>query len=488
MNNSGGWIDQPAARQKDINATDLINLRFKSLWKPTDDTSLEATVVVHRKDGGFSQSEDENGDFTQTFGLVTTPTVSDDYELYNLTGVSDFGFAEGMFSSSYRRSIRTFESDGRLFQILPPPLPAFDTLSDSRSRETVMSHEARLASTGDGALSWVIGGFYSDVESEGVTSTFFAFQPVPGDPLPAPILVATDNRSESWAVFGDVGLALFEGFEIGGGLRYFEDDREEVIGAQSASFDSLSPRVYANYDLSDSVTVYASVAKGFRSGGFNAPGQPVFDPDELWTYEIGTKFAFPAQGFDGEISAYFADYTDFQILGVDPAIPGATGIFSNGGDAEIKGIDARLGFQATDSLRFDASGSYVESEVTALRVISSPFVIGDPLDNVPEYSFSVSSSYDFTLIGKPASARLDYSQRGETRWTSRDVGAHFIGRSGVNNMLNLNVGIELTEQTSLSLTGENLLDDRDLIAPTELTGFAARNRPRTLGIEFSFRQ
>lgn len=482
VDNSSGWIDQPAAKQKNINSEDMINLRIKGLFKPTDNTELASTVIVHRNDSGFSQSEDENGNFTQTFGLTTTPSLEDNYELYNVTGIAQFGDVEGMFSSSFRRSTREVSSEGRFFQFLPPPFPPFDVLIDDNSaREKAMSHEVRFNSIGEGRISWVVGAFYMDVELEDDSTVFFGLH-APGAPLPTPTIDQLSLASESWAVFGDVTIALTEGLEIGGGLRYFEDERKEEIGVQEASFDSLSPRAFLKYNMSDTITAYASVAKGFRSGGFNLPGQPVFNPDSLWTYEVGAKFGLPRIGVDGEVAAYFTDYTDFQILGVVPGTAGT--IVSNGGDAEIRGIDARLGFQLAENFRFDASGTYVDSEVTALRVADSPFILGDPLDNVPEYSFALSSTYDFDVGNKPGSLRIDYSQRGETRWTNRSFGPHFIGRSGVNNMLNFDLGLSVTEHARISIVGENLLNDRDLIAATVLTGFAPRNRPRTVGLEF----
>ena len=77
------------------------------------------------------------------------------------------------------------------------------------------------------------------------------------------------------------------------GLRYFEDDREFFDGAttQAETFDSTSPRVYVNFDLTDDIKAYASVAEGFRSGGFNPAGSPSFEPENILSYELGTKMS-----------------------------------------------------------------------------------------------------------------------------------------------------------------------------------------------------
>src|SRR5690606_16394346 len=100
------------------------------------------------------------------------------------------------------------------------------------------------------------------------------------------------------------------------GLRYFNEHKKADIdstnlGASSVdigdeSFNSLNPRFNLSYEFSSSSMVYANVAKGFRSGGFNATSvgggvieiPPTYDSDEIWTYELGTKH----QIFGGKLS------------------------------------------------------------------------------------------------------------------------------------------------------------------------------------------
>lgn len=74
-------------------------------------------------------------------------------------------------------------------------------------------------------------------------------------------------------------MLLTERLEIGAGLRYFEDDRELYDGTntQAGTFDALSPRFYVNYAVTEDINSYASIAKGFRSGGFNRFGESPYD-------------------------------------------------------------------------------------------------------------------------------------------------------------------------------------------------------------------
>ncbi len=489
IENSGGWIDQPAIGRKNINNQDVVNIRVKTLWQPSDATSIGLTTIVHRNEAGaHNQSEDEDGNFAQTFGLTSTPSWDDDYELHNLTLTRDFDSISFTSSSSYMDARQLQSSSGRRFQLSPPPAPVLDYHRFSNDRETTaFSQEVRLTSVGSGPFQWTAGVFYRDIKGSRLSSFMIGVYE-PGDPLPDAFGLVSTSSSESWAVFGNAGYEVNDRLEIGAGLRYFKDDRGAFNGTvrQEDSFDSVTPRFYLNYDISNEIKVYGSIAKGFRSGGFNTVGSPSYGPDSMWTYELGTKMTAMDGEVDAELAFYYSEYTDLQLLGIAPPPAPPVDDISNGGEAEIKGVDLSVGWHATDDFRLEAKGSVVQSEVVKLRVSNSPFILGDRLDSVPKYSFTLSAILNFEIDGKAGFGRLDYSQRGKTLWTSRDIWPGFMGSSGVNNMLGGRLELQWNDNISIGLFGENLLNDRDLISPYAFTGFSARNRPRTVGVEFGF--
>ncbi len=487
--NSGGWIDQPAVNQKDINDQNVANLRLKTLWQPSETFSLNSTIVIHRNNAGAqSQSEDDNGNFIQPFEFSTTPSWEDDYNLYNLTLTKDFDGVSIVSSTSYTDAEVLKIQEGRLFQLLPPPAEPYDVLNlFSKSSQTALNQELRFSSNSDSAWQWSVGTFYRDFETIASGSTLFSLH-FPGDPLPAPSSFVSERNSESWAVFGNTSYNFTEDFEVGVGVRYFKDDRVYFDGAvtQEASFDSVNPRFYVNYSVSDDVQLYSSVAKGFRSGGFNAEDQPSYDSDELWTYEVGTKMSAWDGRLDMEVALFYSEYEELQLLGVPPPPALPVSIITNGGKSVIKGMDLTLNWSATDTLIFQLNASVADTEVTELSVADSTYIVGDRIDFVPDYSFTASAIYDFIVADKSGFFRLDYNQRGSTLWTYRALGPHFIGKTPVNNMLNFNISMNLTDRVRFGVFGKNMLNDREYIAPTYLTGFAARNRPRTVGVEVSF--
>ncbi|WP_257839671.1 TonB-dependent receptor domain-containing protein [Phenylobacterium sp. J426] len=62
--------------------------------------------------------------------------------------------------------------------------------------------------------------------------------------------------------------------------------------AAKASWRAWTPKVGIQYDVSEDVMAYASITRGFKSGGFQLwDGRP-FRPEYIWSYEGGVKSMF----------------------------------------------------------------------------------------------------------------------------------------------------------------------------------------------------
>src|SRR5690606_32338652 len=121
-----------------------------------------------------------------------------------------------------------------------------------------------------------------------------------------------------------------------------------AVDGGKASFDTLNPRVNLRYMPSPTATFYANVSKGFRSGGFNQTSlgggvvaiPPTYDPDELWSYELGSKQQFFGRMLDLEAAVYYNDWQDVQSPFI---VPLATGLVTtNGGKVQGVGVDLSM--------------------------------------------------------------------------------------------------------------------------------------------------
>ena len=84
-----------------------------------------------------------------------------------------------------------------------------------------------------------------------------------------------------------------------------------------------SPMVSLDWQATPDTMLYARVAKGFKSGGFNGRANTVaestkYDPETVWSYEAGFKTTIAKQlRLNGSI--FYNDYKDFQarVSGLD---------------------------------------------------------------------------------------------------------------------------------------------------------------------------
>ncbi len=494
FDNSGGWIDQPAQSLSNINHENVTNVRVKTLWQPAEQLSVATMVVIHDNQiGAPNQGEDENGNYRQAFDGVLTPTATGDetYEIYNLNIGYDFGSVRFLSSTNYidqealQRGLTVFSpvsgpaSEEPLWHFLMP--------SGNTGSET-FNQEIRFSSTNDEALQWSVGGFYQDSDHR------FGFGPWLFGPLPLPALLEGDSSesstSESWAVFGEVSYELTQRLEIGGGLRYFKDSRTLTPDAgnstQAGSFDNISPRLFARYDISDNVTAFANIGKGFRSGGFISFGAPPYGPEIVWSYELGLKMEALGGRLAAEVSAYYSDYTDYIVAVTKLDDNSLISITENAGNAEIRGIDLDLAWQANDRLRLELSGSLIDTQFVSVKGgTTSSFEIGDELPYVAKYQFTVSAIHDFTLYDKSAFARLDYNQQDSVALSFLNLGPWWVGESDVINMMNFTASMEINENLSFGIFAKNLLNDRGRLDPYEFQYTAARARPRTIGLKIA---
>jgi outer membrane receptor protein involved in Fe transport len=486
----GGWIDQPAAGQRNINGGDLTDVRIKGLWRPDPSFTLSAMVNINRTDRGLDYSDlNSPQTYTQLFDLTTTPSARKDHDLYNLTMTYDWApVARVLNTVTYLHVDDTERNYSISAQYLPPDqFPPYEIYEPSNlTQGHLFADEFRLTSTGSGRWQWVVGGLYRYFQDElPLTNSYFALS---GTPLSAAysITSGSEARWESWSVFGDTSYQFGERLTLGAGARYFHENQEVsdlvALTHQDGKFHSTDPRVYAQYKLSSNANVYASAAKGFRSGGFNLQGQPPFGPEDVWTYELGAKgiIADSKVSFDG--AAYLTNYSQYQMYAQESI--GQILIF-NAGSVRIKGVEADLTWNPLDHWRLEARGTYVNARFTEINATKTVSTVGDPLDDVPRYQFTLSGQYDFSWLAKHDVVRLDYNETSSLAMRDRSIGPWYYASSPVIQMLNLHMSSMLKDNLRVGFSVQNLLNDQSYVSPSWYLGQGARSRPRTYGVEFS---
>lgn len=306
--------------------------------------------------------------------------------------------------------------------------------------------------------------------------------------------------SKAKAAYINADWALAERWSLGLGLRHFRETltvltRGTATGAPAngdykQSVIANNPRIHLGWapeiaGLDDSM-FYLSAAKGFRSGGANAAQEndtsgidPVYQPDEVWTYELGGRLKL----FNGlvipEVALYYNDWSNVQSYVATDLFP----YIKNVGDADGFGIDIQLTAQPTSSLSLRTGIAWNDMKFVGNTADKNP---GDPMDYVPRYSASQSITWTPPLnAGRNAFVRIDYSWRERTRYVYRLSGTD--NYSDIVANLNLRLGIQKAGY-EFALTGTNLTNFAGRQTPTkdEPEARGVRTRPRNIGLELIY--
>lgn len=267
------------------------------------------------------------------------------------------------------------------------------------------THELRFVYTPTDSLRLELGGFLSDGEDNNAI-TFPALPIIAGitDPsliAPAadsfPDVLGVDILTELNSIFGAFEWTSADSrFKFAAEVRYSDTDiattdlDAAVPTELTDNFSFITPRVTAEYSLTDETLVYATVARGAKAGGFNPTAaldsERTFDPEFNWTYELGLKTALLDNRLVVNGAVYYTDWSALQVNSPDTGAtnPNATNIILNLADATVFGGEVEATFRLTENLTVDGTFSYANSEyddgsIDNRFVRPGSFFIGTPL-------------------------------------------------------------------------------------------------------------
>ena len=247
------------------------------------------------------------------------------------------------------------------------------------------------------------------------------------------ILLATHSLldNNSFAAFTEVDLNWTDKLTTTLGVRYTEEEkrvRGAPFGACSLDFtvcplsaessvsdDNVSPKVGVSYQFTPDQLGFASVTKGFRSGGFSLRGTAIIEPykaEEVTAYEVGYKGDLMDRHLRLNVSAFYNEYSDLQrtVLGVSESQGVVQSVF-NAADATISGLELEVTYLLTNELSLDFVYGYTDAGYDRFDGVTNP---GDrSFVRVPENTGSIALSYDKTLgSGATINGRISASYTG----------------------------------------------------------------------------
>ncbi len=334
------------------------------------------------------------------------------------------------------------------------PLPA-QFLFDLETDIDQTNLELRLGDLESDGFRWAVGGLYWNEEVRQKNGNLIVLMFVPiisaGQNVAAqsPITKRDEGRdTDHWSAYGILEYDFNDRLTGSVEARYSDESTDTfwtvggngMIGAAFAgpipvnnnptasrgSEDSFfTPRFTLEYQYSENILTYASIAKGVKPGGVSTIASPNpltarFAPEELWNYEVGFKSTLAGGRVTFNAAAFFMDYEGKQTVSLEPSETAATGfdlVVGNAGAAEIKGFELEAALAVTEGLLIGGGYTWLDSEYTDyVSLTNSALTIGlvndctleqtpagfflcsvdqsgMEMERVPRYNINLSASY-----------------------------------------------------------------------------------------------
>lgn len=191
---------------------------------------------------------------------------------------------------------------------------------------------------------------------------------------------------------------------------------ESGVFRDSEDYSNVSGKLGLDWTPNDDTLVYASISRGFKSGGYNGAGVSTwgqlepYSEEELTAYEVGVKASLAERSVNLRAATFLYDYSDKQIIGVvaDDVFGLLTQIV-NVPESDIWGAEAELEWQASEGLYLRAGASWLDSEVSDFIGLDGTGTVTDfegrDLAQMPQWQFTGQAEYR-TAISDTLYARV----------------------------------------------------------------------------------
>ena len=423
--------------------------------------------------------------------------LSDSTTLRSTTAYRDFEAIAFIEFDNFAATI--FQNDG------------FETFSETFSQELILEGSADR-------LEWLLGAYYFGEDGDNNSKIRVANSFATGG-----WNQFISSEVDSISGFAHLSFSVTDRVRLSGGARYTSEDREfsaagDLVGlppgnrlfqplvGDDGSWDAWSPKVTLDFTPTDSMLVYGTVSRGFRSGGFNGnttssdPDLNRYDPEFVTNYEIGLKANW-SRRVTLDAAVYYMKYKDKQFS-FQIAQPGGApvAVKGNAAAAELIGVEVGLRAALTEYWLLEVGFAYNDSEYTKVRddALGLRITLDSPFQYAPKRTANLSLQYlnpDLGGVGA-ASFRVDaaYKSRIYYNTVRSEIEHALFGPSNFqDDYVKLNARINFAPHNanwSTTLYAVNLTNkvvtDFNLGIPGFSFDRASYGQPREVGIEVRY--
>jgi len=300
---------------------------------------------------------------------------------------------------------------------------------------------------------------------------------------------------KSFGIFTHLDYKLTNKLSLLGGIRYDKNTKELKNHLtnlfEKNSFNELSPKLAMKYQMNDTMMTYATISKGFKTGGYfpYAPsGYEYYDQETLINYEVGVKSSFLDNKLHINTSLYYIDVSDKQV---NVPISIYTNYMKNAESASSKGFEIDAKYNLNEEITLFSSFAYNKAtfkdfKYTSIITDSSFNVIGTQnVDNSGKY-IPYAPKYTYGLGAQYRDSNGIYGNI-----SINGYGSFFVDDS--NNyevdpyaLVDTKIGYE-SENYDIYLYGKNIFDKDYSILAQYGSDVLTLSKPREIGIQLAYR-
>jgi iron complex outermembrane receptor protein len=501
--------------KKGVGGSEFNGGRISVLWQPNDNLAVNLMHLTQDlEQDGFNEAIFDKGGyrnlaFDWSGHLVGSEFLGEDTDITSLTVEYDLGWGSLLSASTIRKDktdrFRDLNRVGSFFA---------GTVQSGESDFDAFFQEFRLATEFEGALQFVGGVYYENIEN--VLLQHVAW--VGDDALQSGRGLGSDpdgifdqrveNHIQQTALFGEVSYAFSDQLALTLGSRWFEYDRRAFelrtghFGGPTSDINSSESdsrnKVNLTYTPNEDVLLYAQWSQGFRLGKPLTPAinpacdadndgildgtsisatDPSLSADTLDNYELGGKLSLMDNRLTINTALYHIKWSDLPI-----AVSHTCGHVAqtNGGKATIQGLEIETSYALSDTLRMNVGASYSDGELTEDNSIGSK---GDRLPLSPRSNANVGIEYFFQWADHDGFVRVDYAYVGNFYNDLQEATLQL----GDYDKLSLRAGFSISDHLDIELYGNNLTNsDEPTILIFGLSNRTVRVPPAQFGVDLRY--
>ena len=475
-------------------------------FTPLDKLLIDLKFRIHEfdDDGGYPEVPMDK----EIYQSVTGLTKLDDFEIgYDYSGKSSSKSNATSLRVRYEResfdfvsvtAYRDMDNTGWLDADYSP-LEMYFGYQTVESEN--ITQELRIQSKDSNeSFKWLFGLYYSKEDKyygcEAYLDTLYA--EMMGVPLYTSEDFSADLGAEDKAIFGQSTVRfLDDALGVTVGLRYERSKRtmdnkvhtfagEPVVDEMNdlENTDSLFlPKFAIDYYFNDHIMTYASIAKGYKPGGFAYAVDDInlvdFEPEISTAYELGIKNEFPELGLRVNVAGFYTKVDDYQDR---VQLDALTVYQDNATETDIYGFELEASYALTTNLSVNGFIGYTHAEYGEyIDPMTDVNYEGHLAVNVPEYDAGLFLEYrnPFGIFARTEMQNIggSYFDRANTK------------KQSAYTLFNMKIGYE-QERWDIYLSAKNLTDKQYFVTAYEdstVGWMGTVGDPRTFSLVLNYR-